>query len=107
MIREGKHADLRVRRRPSSLKAGGDEGSGNNSQGPFKGNVPPPAPRQRIEGYTPSDFVSFSEEPEQVCHHMAAVTVQGVTPAICFSIWDDWNRLVDFLDLVCQVGVTP
>ena len=96
---------MRFYRRPSSLKAGGAEDSGNIRQAPFMGNVPPPAPRQRIEGYTPSDFVSFSDEPGQLCHHMAAVTVNGVTPDICFSIWDDWNRLVDFLDLVCQVGL--
>lgn len=37
-----------------------------------------------------------------LCHHMAAITVQA-PPEVCFSIWDDWNRLVDFLDLVSQV----
>jgi hypothetical protein len=24
---------------------------------------------------------------------------------LCFELWDDWNRLVDFLDLISQVCI--
>ena len=37
---------------------------------------------------------------------MVAVEVEA-PPSICFSIWNDWNRLVDFLDLISQIGLDP
>lgn len=27
--------------------------------------------------------------------------------SVCFDIWNDWNRLVDFLDLIHQIGLDP
>lgn len=55
-----------------------------------------------ISGYTPANYVSFSEDPEHICHHMAAIDVDAPA-SVCFSLWNDWNRLVDFLDLINQV----
>ena len=55
-----------------------------------------------ISGYTPADYVSFSENAEHACYHAAEAVVDA--PAdVAFEWWDDWHRLVDFLDLVGQV----
>ncbi|GAX84328.1 hypothetical protein CEUSTIGMA_g11750.t1 [Chlamydomonas eustigma] len=65
-----------------------------------------PTPDQNIDGYTPSDYITFSKEKEDRCHHMSGIDVDAPA-ALCFSIWNDWNRLVDFLDLVNQIGLDP
>jgi len=55
-----------------------------------------------ISGYTPADYITFSEQPEHACVHVVEAVVNA--PAdVCFALWDDWQRLVDFLDLVGQV----
>lgn len=60
------------------------------------------AKREAIDGYTPAAYITYSTEEQHRCHHMVAVEVDA--PAhICFDLWNDWNRLVDFLDLVTQV----
>lgn len=37
---------------------------------------------------------------------MVAVEVEAPR-SVCFTIWNDWNRLVDFLDLIAQIGLDP
>ena len=34
---------------------------------------------------------------------MVAIEVQAPVN-VCYQLWNDWTRLVDFLDLVAQVG---
>jgi hypothetical protein len=55
-----------------------------------------------IGGYTPADYITFCDEPDLQCHHKAEVLVDA--PAdVCFALWSDWSRLVDFMDLIGQV----
>jgi hypothetical protein len=61
--------------------------------------------QQKISGYTPANFISYSEQAEDRCHLLLATKVDAPA-SVCFEIWNDWNRLVDFLDLVSQVGLT-
>eukprot|EP00798_Chlamydomonas_sp_ICE-L_P022812 gene22812-29983_t len=70
---------------------------------------PPPVQqrqRQRIDGYTPADYVQYSGEPHDRAHHQTGVRVNAPA-SVCYGIWHDWNRLVDFLDLVGQIGLDP
>lgn len=55
-----------------------------------------------ISGYTPADYITYSEDPEHACRHAAEVVV-AAPPDVCFALWNDWQRLVDFLDLIGQV----
>lgn len=73
-----------------------------SSESSIAGPEPQPPPKINVSGYTPADFVTYSSKPSDTCHHMSAVKVQAPA-SVCFSIWNNWNRLVDFLDLVCQV----
>ena len=76
---------------------------------------PPAPPRRRqtsqtcasksdteISGYTPADYITYSEDPEQACVHAAEVVVDAPLD-VAFAWWDDWQRLVDFMDLIGQV----
>jgi hypothetical protein len=56
-----------------------------------------------IGGYTPSSYITFAEEPEWQCHQHAEVVVDAPVDR-CFALWNDWSKLVDFLDLIGQVG---
>ncbi|PNH10854.1 hypothetical protein TSOC_002327, partial [Tetrabaena socialis] len=63
-----------------------------------------PAP---ISGYTPANYISFSDT--QSAPHSFSTTVEAPA-SLCFNIWSDWNRLVEFLDLLCrtlQIGLDP
>ena len=75
-------------------------GGSSNSGDP----IPAAAPKQAISGFTPANFISFSDKPEHRCHHLCAVEVEAPA-SVCFALWNDWNRLVEFLDLIAQVGV--
>jgi uncharacterized membrane protein len=48
--------------------------------------------------------VTFSDDPDQQCHHTAEVVVDAPADA-AYSLWGDWTKLLDFLDLVGQVCV--
>lgn len=63
-----------------------------------------PKPTQKISGYTPANFISYAEGEENRCHHLVAVEVEAPS-ATCFALWNDWNRIVDYMDLVSQVRV--
>jgi hypothetical protein len=56
----------------------------------------------QIGGYTPSDYITFSDEPEHACVHTAEALV-AAPPEACFALWDDWQRLVEFIDVIGQV----
>lgn len=58
-----------------------------------------------IGGYTPADYITYSEEPEHQCHHVVEVLVDAPVD-VCFALWNDWHRLIDFLDLIGQVGAS-
>ncbi|KAI8467716.1 MAG: hypothetical protein J3K34DRAFT_460251 [Monoraphidium minutum] len=57
-----------------------------------------------ISGYTPADFITYSEDPQQACVH-ATEAVVAAPADVCFEFWNEWQRLVDFLDLVGQIGL--
>jgi hypothetical protein len=61
------------------------------------------AKREPIQGYTPANYITFAEGQQHRCHYMVAVEVDA-PPSLCYAIWDDYARWVDFLDLVSQVG---
>eukprot|EP00195_Chlamydomonas_chlamydogama_P003447 CAMPEP_0202919418 /NCGR_PEP_ID=MMETSP1392-20130828/75775_1 /ASSEMBLY_ACC=CAM_ASM_000868 /TAXON_ID=225041 /ORGANISM="Chlamydomonas chlamydogama, Strain SAG 11-48b" /LENGTH=318 /DNA_ID=CAMNT_0049612769 /DNA_START=156 /DNA_END=1112 /DNA_ORIENTATION=- len=63
-------------------------------------------PKQKISGYTPAAYITFSEDEQQRCHHMVAIEVDAPA-SVCFELWNDWNRLVDYLDLISQIGLDP
>ncbi|GLI70767.1 hypothetical protein VaNZ11_015800, partial [Volvox africanus] len=70
----------------------------------FAATEPGPGPDSVISGYTPANYISFSENEKDVATHNFVIEVDA--PAnICFGIWNDWNRLVEFLDLVAQIGL--
>jgi hypothetical protein len=53
-------------------------------------------------GYMPADSLSWDEDPT----HALEVTVEVAVDApaqCCYDLWNDWTRLVDFLDLIAQV----
>ena len=58
---------------------------------------------EAVGGYTPADYITFSEDPSRQCHHNAEVLVDAPLD-LCYSLWHDWTKLLDFLDLVGQVG---
>jgi uncharacterized membrane protein len=55
-----------------------------------------------IQGYTPANYISYTDEPEYRCH-LAVVTSVDAPASVCFDLWNDWERLVDWMDLVAQV----
>lgn len=55
---------------------------------------------QIVGGYTPANFITYHEG--NVAPYTQSVTINA-PPSVCFEFWNDWNRLVDFLDLVAQV----
>ena len=57
-----------------------------------------------ISGYTPAEYITFSEDPRHACVH-AAEAVAAAPRAACRALFDDWRRLVDFFDLVGQIGL--
>eukprot|EP00878_Enallax_costatus_P003970 GHUV01004192.1.p1 GENE.GHUV01004192.1~~GHUV01004192.1.p1 ORF type:complete len:414 (+),score=134.93 GHUV01004192.1:81-1322(+) len=57
-----------------------------------------------IGGYTPSDYITWSDDPKQQCHHQAEVVVDAPVDA-CFALWMDWTKIIDFLDLIGQIGL--
>jgi hypothetical protein len=59
--------------------------------------------REVIQGYTPANYVSYAPGLENRCHHMVAIDVEAPA-AVCYDLWSNWARLVDFLDLISQVG---
>lgn len=62
-------------------------------------------PDSVISGYTPANYISFSDDKNDVATHTYVIDVDA-SPSICFNIWNDWNRLVEFLDLIAQVRST-
>lgn len=61
-------------------------------------------PSQDISGYTPANYITYSEDPRHVAPHSVSILVNA-PPRICYELWHDWNRLVEFLDLVAQIGL--
>lgn len=58
---------------------------------------------QPISGYTPANYITYSD---QMVQHWHSVVVHAPR-SVCFQFFSDWNRLVDFLDLVSQIGLDP
>ncbi|KAF6262072.1 hypothetical protein COO60DRAFT_689041 [Scenedesmus sp. NREL 46B-D3] len=62
------------------------------------------AEERDIGGYTPASYISFSDDPSKQCHHRAEVVVDAPID-VCFAMWSDWTKLVDFMDLIGQIGL--
>lgn len=56
-----------------------------------------------VSGYTPADFISFSSDDNKQCHHNAETVVDAPLD-LAYSLWSDWTKQLEFLDLVGQVG---
>ncbi|GFR40384.1 hypothetical protein Agub_g934 [Astrephomene gubernaculifera] len=65
-----------------------------------------PEPEEEISGYTPANYINFTEDPEGIAEHVVS-TVVDAPVSVCYNLWNDWNRLVEFLDLVAQIGLDP
>ncbi|KAF8062649.1 hypothetical protein HT031_003978 [Scenedesmus sp. PABB004] len=65
-----------------------------------------PPPERDIGGYTPAEYISWSDDPTRQCHHAAEVVVDAPIGA-AFALWADWARLIEFMDLVGQIGLDP
>lgn len=59
-----------------------------------------------IGGITPAEFISFSTSPRDKVTVSDNILVDAPVD-VCFKLWDDWNRLVDFMDVVAQIGLDP
>ncbi|MEW5302302.1 MAG: hypothetical protein WDW36_005102 [Sanguina aurantia] len=59
-----------------------------------------------ISGYTPATYISYADDPAHMCHHTVCIEVNA-SAAECYALWDDFCRLVDFLDLIGQIGLDP
>lgn len=55
-----------------------------------------------IAGYTPANYIVYSERPKDACTHRLSVEVQAPV-AVCFELFHDWSRLVEFFDMIAQV----
>jgi uncharacterized membrane protein len=55
-----------------------------------------------VSGFTPADYISFSTDENKQCHHNAEVWVDAPID-VCYAKWSEWNKLLDFLDLIGQV----
>jgi aminopeptidase-like protein len=60
-------------------------------------------PNGSSSGYTPASYITYSDDERHFCAHDAAVVVDAPV-SLCFGLWDDWHRLVDYMDLIAQVG---
>lgn len=74
-------------------------GSSNSSR-----RLPTCFAQPEVGGYTPADYISFSKDDNKQCHHNAAVIVDAPLD-VCYSLWSDWTKLLEFLDLVGQIGL--
>ncbi len=59
-------------------------------------------PHGSASGYTPASYITYSEDEKHFCAHEAKVVVDAPA-SVCFGLWDDWHRIVDYMDLVAQV----
>lgn len=57
-----------------------------------------------VSGFTPADYISFSTDENKQCHHNAEVWVDAPID-VCYAKWSEWNKLLDFLDLIGQIGL--
>lgn len=62
--------------------------------------------RTEIQGYTPASYITYSSRPQDACSLSVDVTVDAPA-SVCYDIFNDWHRLVDFFDLVHQIGLDP
>ena len=52
--------------------------------------------------FTPFTLVTYSHDPDAVCQHAEEILVDA-TREHCFRIWNKWDNLADFLDLIGEV----
>lgn len=58
-----------------------------------------------IQGYTPANYISYSEDPQHSCHIAVVVEVDAPV-SVCYDLWNDYSRLVEWLDLVAQARIS-
>jgi len=58
---------------------------------------------EATEMFTPFIFVDYDHNPDNICKHCEEVEVNAPVER-CFEIWNNWDNLVDFLDLIGEVS---
>jgi hypothetical protein len=53
-------------------------------------------------GYMSADTIAWEEDLQQGCQLSVGVVVEA-SAQCCYDLWNDWQRLVDFIDLIAQV----
>jgi uncharacterized membrane protein len=57
-----------------------------------------------VGGYTPSDYITYSEDKEMWCTHEAGITIDAPIETV-FGYWNDWSKLLEYFDLIGEVGM--
>ncbi|GFH24850.1 uncharacterized protein HaLaN_22716, partial [Haematococcus lacustris] len=73
---------------------------------PSRQRLPCRASSEPITGYTPANYISFTTDDEHICSLAVLIEVEA-SRSTCFSLWNDWNSLLGFLDLVAEIGLDP
>jgi hypothetical protein len=60
-----------------------------------------------VDGYTPAAYIAYSQSPAHACACAAEAADIAAPPELCAALLADWHRLVDWADLVHQVGLDP
>lgn len=50
--------------------------------------------------------MTWSDDPTRLCHHHAEVLVDAPLD-VCYGLWADWKKIIDFMDLVQQARAPP
>ena len=64
--------------------------------------VSPNRPGEATTDFTPFTLVNYSNSVDDVCQHAEEILVDA-SPEHCFRIWNKWDNLADFLDLIGEV----
>jgi len=98
---------LRDTARPRPLPPPAARGRRARDPAPAQNNpTPAGAGGDAIGGYTPADYITYSDAPEHALSHAVEVLVDAPLAA-CVALWGEWAGLVEFLDLIGKVGLDP
>lgn len=60
--------------------------------------------QEEVGGYTPADYITYSKDPDMWCTHEASITIDAPIETV-FGYWNDWSKLLEFFDLIGEVGM--
>eukprot|EP00210_Caulerpa_lentillifera_P001033 g996.t1 len=58
----------------------------------------------KYSGFAPFTLMSYSRNPAEFCRHNVAIHVDS-DPLHCFQIWNDWDKLLDFINLIGELVI--